>query len=488
MGFALVGAAGSLAGSYAAEAIQGKPKEWGVDTSIPGISSATIKEGGKGGRGKETVPQVDITQSLKWFQQAAEEQTSYYEKGLSYYNKALMSAANEINAGYTKANNTLKPLSYASTQAMNEQMRMMGLDPIQSGGGIGTQLQSIYKDKGKIPDNIRALSDKLNNAINIKDPAEREATKKDILSQLSSLQTKSTALDQISALGDRPTKGIYNDEELARFQRIADGKVGLTEENAAYWIPEAKRRLKEDADARAASGKAWDEKVAALKAQDAQINALNSQLSDVANTFSTEYAPTYDRGYTGQEVADRITSTPGYQFQMDQGTKAIERQGAAKGMLGSGNTLMALTQYGQQLGQNFYGMYMDNLARITEQGSGATMQLAANQVNQSKDYGALLEAGGQAGMQTQQLIGNARAEQLYKSGQLYSDAAQFNAGLQYQGVQAGKGRDAQMAQAALGAQAGIMNAQTNQQMFNYDVFKGQQAGKTYAASRYGATV
>lgn len=497
MGFALVGAAGSLAGSYAAEAIMGKPKEWGVDTSIPGVSSATIKEGGKGGKGKETVPQVDISQSLKWFKQAAEEQTSYYEKGLNYYNAALKQAAVEINTGYTKANNTLRPLSYASTQAMNEQMRMMGLDPLQSGMGIGDTLKSAYQGyKGALPAAGESIANdiaaKMDKALQIKDPAQREAAKQEILNQASaaSAPIRQGVQQQLDALNAQ--KGLAPNIMDTKYGELKGAAYGNEEfDSPTYreqYAPGASQ-YKADLAAYNAKNASIESQTKSLTSQLSQWDAFNNNdLKGIVNDFSNQYSATYDRGYTGQEVTDRVTSTPGYQFQMDQGTKAIERQGAAKGMLGSGNTLTALTQYGQQLGQNFYGVYMDNLARITDQGSGATQQIAANQVNQGKDYGALLEAGGQAGMQTQQLIGNARAEQLYKSGQLYSDAAQFNAGLQYQGVQAGKGRDAQMAQAALGAQAGIMNASTKQQAFNYDVFKGQQAGDAYVASRYGATV
>ncbi len=43
----------------------------------------------------------------------------------------------------------------------------------------------------------------------------------------------------------------------------------------------------------------------------------------------------------------QITSTPGYQFQFDQGQQAVQRSSAAGGFLNSGNEGTALTQYGQ---------------------------------------------------------------------------------------------------------------------------------------------
>jgi hypothetical protein len=42
-----------------------------------------------------------------------------------------------------------------------------------------------------------------------------------------------------------------------------------------------------------------------------------------------------------------VTSTPGYQFNLQQGEDAVAREMGASGMLGSGNEGIALTQYGQ---------------------------------------------------------------------------------------------------------------------------------------------
>ena len=45
----------------------------------------------------------------------------------------------------------------------------------------------------------------------------------------------------------------------------------------------------------------------------------------------------------------RLTEDPGYQFRLQEGTKAIESSAAAKGMLGSGKTLKDLARYSQGL-------------------------------------------------------------------------------------------------------------------------------------------
>ncbi len=70
------------------------------------------------------------------------------------------------------------------------------------------------------------------------------------------------------------------------------------------------------------------------------------------------------RGYFGdmlQNSFGRLTSfdpsqiqnDPAYQFQMSQGINAIDKGAAAHGLLGSGNRLAALQEYGQGLASNF---------------------------------------------------------------------------------------------------------------------------------------
>jgi len=52
---------------------------------------------------------------------------------------------------------------------------------------------------------------------------------------------------------------------------------------------------------------------------------------------------------------DDFEKDPGYQFRMDEGTKAIENSAAARGGLLSGATLKAINKYGQDFASNEYG-------------------------------------------------------------------------------------------------------------------------------------
>ncbi len=371
---------------------------------------------------------------------------------------------------------------------------MMGLDPIQAAYSVGDQLRAtadIYRNKIPGADvALNNIANKMDSSLQIKDPAAREQARQSILNEAKGLiNTTGQAFDTRieAARQGAPAKPAYDDfaQKLSPQTAALLDSHGMsyndgmfTSQASAYDQGMAKWQE---------SQTAWEDKLNAAVAAKSPLAGFSDELNKVAGAFDTQYAKEYDSAYTGKQIEDRVASTPGYQFQMEQGTKAIERTAAAKGNLLSGNTLTAATNYGQGLAQNFYGVYMDNLARIVNEGSPATMQISQNQVNEGKDYGTLIEAGGQAGMQTSRLIGDAYAQSNYNKGNLYADAAKFNAQMQYAGIAAGKGQQAQMAQQAIQSGPGYMNAQTAANQQQYGIFQNQQGGAAYAAANQGGT-
>lgn len=67
----------------------------------------------------------------------------------------------------------------------------------------------------------------------------------------------------------------------------------------------------------------------------------------------------------------------GYNFQMDQGSRAITGNTASKGLLNSGATAKALTSYGQGLASQSFGNYLNQLNQQTTQGLTASGQVGA---------------------------------------------------------------------------------------------------------------
>lgn len=86
-----------------------------------------------------------------------------------------------------------------------------------------------------------------------------------------------------------------------------------------------------------------------------------------------------------------VTNTPGYQFQMNQGTQAIDRNAAANGQLGSGNQGAALASFGQGLAGNEYQQQMSNLMQLSGaniNGSATAANLMSQQQQQQMQGGA----------------------------------------------------------------------------------------------------
>ncbi len=88
-------------------------------------------------------------------------------------------------------------------------------------------------------------------------------------------------------------------------------------------------------------------------------------------------------GAAGTAAArNAFQSSPGYQFQLGQGLQAIDRGAASRGMLGSGNTLMAEQQYGQGLANQDYTNWLNSLGSFTYPTLSATSGAATGQAGQ----------------------------------------------------------------------------------------------------------
>jgi hypothetical protein len=106
-------------------------------------------------------------------------------------------------------------------------------------------------------------------------------------------------------------------------------------------------------------------------------------------------------------TASQAAQTPGYQFELQQGTQALDNSAAAQGSLTSGATGAALEQYGQGLASTDYQQAYNNA--LTQYNTGFNT-FEQNQANQFNRLGALAGIGqttaGQLGQQGGQAAGN----------------------------------------------------------------------------------
>lgn len=139
-------------------------------------------------------------------------------------------------------------------------------------------------------------------------------------------------------------------------------------------------------------------------ANNAQTNALGNvtqaeqPYQSVGSTGANALNNYVTNGFTAPTLS-QAEQTPGYQFQLQQGTKAIDENAAANGTLMSGNTGTALENYGQNLAQSAYQQTYNNALQAyqtnvntaqdaantglssTGQLAGANLQTAGNTAN-----------------------------------------------------------------------------------------------------------
>lgn len=117
---------------------------------------------------------------------------------------------------------------------------------------------------------------------------------------------------------------------------------------------------------------------------------------------------------TQQDAFAKFRSTPGYQFGLDEGTKAVQASAAARGGLNSGATLKALQRYGTNYAdQQGYTPYMNRLASLAGMAQTSTNTTGAQGAQVAQNMGNnLINAG------------NARAQGTYDSANAWSNFGQ----------------------------------------------------------------
>lgn len=101
-------------------------------------------------------------------------------------------------------------------------------------------------------------------------------------------------------------------------------------------------------------------------------------------------------GQGGFTTGKAFTGTPGYQFRMDEGQKAVDNSFASKGARFSGQRAKALTDYGQNVASEEWGNYTNALRNLAGLGQVSSGQTAAASGQAAGQIGNSMMAGGQA--------------------------------------------------------------------------------------------
>ncbi|RAI28275.1 hypothetical protein [Rhodoplanes serenus] len=87
-----------------------------------------------------------------------------------------------------------------------------------------------------------------------------------------------------------------------------------------------------------------------------------------------------------------FTSSPGYQYQVDQATDAVARKAAALGLTASGNTMAEIGTRAQQLANQDWGGWLDRLKGYSDSGLSATGAAAAGRAGVEQNRAGMYSA------------------------------------------------------------------------------------------------
>jgi len=87
-------------------------------------------------------------------------------------------------------------------------------------------------------------------------------------------------------------------------------------------------------------------------------------------------------------------TTPGYQFRVDEGVKALDRSAASRGLLRSGAQAKGITDFGQNIASDEYGNYFNNLLKVAGMGSESTAAVNNTSAGLVSSGGNMLTQGG----------------------------------------------------------------------------------------------
>jgi hypothetical protein len=121
---------------------------------------------------------------------------------------------------------------------------------------------------------------------------------------------------------------------------------------------------------------------------------------------------------------DQFQRDPGYQFRLDEGLKALDRQAAARGGLISGSALKAASRYGQDYASNEYTNAFNRYQAERNAQLNPLQSLAGVGQSATNYLSNAAQNLGQAQAQGAQAIGSARASGYLGQSNLLNQAIQ----------------------------------------------------------------
>jgi hypothetical protein len=126
-----------------------------------------------------------------------------------------------------------------------------------------------------------------------------------------------------------------------------------------------------------------------LQAGNNSLAALMQGLGLGTNTPGSQAAGVGFGSLTAPFNPSNLAQTPGYQFDMSQGLQALLNSSSATGGVGGGNTLKAITSFGQGLASTTYQQQLADFMAQQQQQFGELQTVAGSGQNAAANLGAL---------------------------------------------------------------------------------------------------
>ena len=166
-----------------------------------------------------------------------------------------------------------------------------------------------------------------------------------------------------------------------------------------------------------------------LQATEAQMQGLQGP-AQAANAAALQQLQALSGigGFEQGDVLERLQATPGFQFREQQGRQAVERSGAARGLLESGAILKDLTKFGQGLASQEFGNEQQRLLALANATSNQALAGQGSLQALGMARGQAQQAGGSQLANIAQQAASQRASGLLAGGERFQDTVSAKIG------------------------------------------------------------
>ena len=393
-----------------------------------GVAGALGGMAGGAKGGGASAGHADPSAAMAAYQQGAQVIEDKFPFALSAYEQAYGQGLRQTISKYNDAELKAFPFTDTAKESIQELRSFLGLKPISDTATLATELRSMADQFNTPPfDNLNSgnslagiyegLANKLERAEYLEDPTQRAGLKQDILGEFAAIQSgvnadlntwynatsgKVTGI-QKTVDSNSPYYGVTGLNQVASLvgPNVGGGSSGGSGGSYEGWdsamvAPFAQGLLNSGqavvgGAAGGSGGSLTKEQQIAIQESNNLIDFLESsmpQLQGLQQKFADLYTDEPKKALTGEQIQDKLEDLPEYQFQFNQGQKALERTQAARGVLQSGGALLEAQEFGQNLAQNVYQTHIGNLANlaginmpVTQQNIGMTQDLGSTYLN-----------------------------------------------------------------------------------------------------------